>query len=290
MQTQTVKVTAAKAHEYLAANLPFERGKDDTNRPVSLRRVNEYALEMLKGNWKHTHQGIGFDKKGHLKDGQHRLLALVQAAEEGAVEGDTKYDPNPKIWINFQVTFGLDTDVFDRLDVGLARSSNQILAMAGYPQQLHLAAASRLLYLYNNHEYTQWPRVKVTNRQILETVQDTNLQEYIGVVSKLTTIGLIASAATAGYYLCERALPTGPHEEFINELKDGIGLSANSPTRVLREYMIRSKGTGRVRREAPIHLALYIKASNDYINGIKRSTISWRKGEDFPKPTSGAGS
>lgn len=287
MQTSTVRITASKAHEFLNANLPFERGAEDTNRPVSLRRVNEYALEMLKGNWKHTHQGIGFDKKGHLKDGQHRLLALVQAAEEGAMEGDIKYDPNPKIAINFQVTYGLETDVFDRLDVGLARSSNQILAMAGYPQQLHLAAAARLLYLYQNHDFGHWSRVKVTNRQILDTVQETSLNEYITVVTKLTTIGLIASAATVGYYVCERAMPTGPHEEFISELKDGIGLAGNSPTHVLREYLIRSKGSGKIRREAHIHLALYIKASNDYILGMKRSAISWRKGEDFPEPTTG---
>lgn len=284
MKTETTRVTAAKAREWLDANLPFERGATGTNRPVNLRRVNEYARAMLKGEWLHTHQGIGFDKKGHLKDGQHRLLAIVQAAEEGAWEGEFKIEPNPRIAINMQVTWGMEENTFDRLDVGLPRSSQQVLAMAGYTNQLHLSAAAKLLYLFQNHDYVNWKSIRIPNSQILQIVQETGLQEYIPVCSKLSVIGMIPSAASVGYYVCEQAYPTGPSEQFVNDLMEGAGLDSDSPVLILRNYMIRSKTKDRVRREAPMHLALYIKAWNDYINKVRRSSIAWRTGEDFPKP------
>lgn len=284
MQTQSMKITAAKAREFLAANLPFERGATGTNRPVNMRRVNEYARAMLIGDWLHTHQGIGFDEKGHLKDGQHRLLAIVQAAEEGAWEGETKIDPNPKIAITMQVTFGLKENTFDRLDVGLPRSSMQVLAMAGYVNQAQLSAAAKLLYLFDNHDYSSWKSVKVPNSKILTIVSESGIEEYLPACSKLKIIGMIPSAATVGYYVCERAYPNGPSEDFINDLLEGAGLEIDSPAHILRNYMIRSKTRDRVRREAAMHLALYIKSWNDYVNKVRRSIIAWRAGEDFPKP------
>jgi hypothetical protein len=279
-----MEITAAKAREFLESNLSFERGHTGTNRPVSIRTVNRYALSMLKGEWRLTHQGIGFDLKKNLKDGQHRLLAIVQAAEEGATEGETKYDPMPKIKVKMQVTWGLSEDVFDILDTGLARSSNQILAIAGYANQSHLSAAARLLYMFDEHEFKFWRSVKVTNHQVLETVQRSGIDEYIPVCTQLTPMGFIAAAATVGYYVAERAYPDGPHQQFIEDLKTGAGLANDSPALALRNYMIKSRSVGRVRRDAHTHLAMYIKAWNDVVEKRKRDKISWRTGEPFPKP------
>lgn len=284
MQTQTMDITATKAREFLESNLYFERGKTGTNRPVSIRTVNRYAIAMLKGDWRLTHQGVGFDTKKHLKDGQHRLLAIVQAAEEGATEGETVYPPNPKIKIKMQVTWGLPEDIFDILDTGLSRTSNQILTIAGYAGASHLSAAARLLYMYDEHEYKYWRSVKVSNHQILDTVQRSGIAEYVQVCSQLGPVGFIPAAATVGYYVAERAYPDGPHERFIENLRVGAGLDDDSPALVLRNYMIRSKSVGRVRRDAHVHLALYIKAWNDYVDGRKRSALAWRTAEPFPKP------
>lgn len=284
MKTETHDIDVNKAKEFLAANLPYERGVDGTNRPVSIRRVNNYALEMLKGNWRLTHQGIGFNVGGNLSDGQHRLLALVQAAEEGAVEGETVYTPKPKIKVKFQVTWGLDKDIFKFLDMGLARSGPQILAIAGYANQTHLAACARLLYAFDNHEYRYWKSVKVSNQQVLDTVQRSNIDQYLAVCAHLVPIGFIASAATVGYYVCERAFPEGDHETFIEGLKTGENLAKDSPILVLRNYMIRSKGTPGNRRDAYTHLAYYIKSWNDFVMNRRRTAISWRANESFPTP------
>jgi hypothetical protein len=286
VKTEVQEITATKAKAYLQNNLQFERGVEGTNRPISLRKVNEYAIEMLKGEWRLTHQGIAFAVNGELKDGQHRLLALVQAAEEGATEGDKVYPPNPRIKIKFQVTYGLEENVFDKLDIGLARSAGQILAIAGYTNQSHLAASARLLYLFDNLEFKYWRSVKVTNHQILEVVRATNIQEYIPVTSQLSPVGFIAASTTVGYYVCERSYSDGPHLQFIDALKTGANLAQDNPALVLREYMLRSKSASRVRRDSHVHLALYIKSWNDFVNKRRRNAVLWRQGETFPTPFS----
>lgn len=285
MQTQTIDVTAAKAREFLSSNFQFEKGKSGTNRPVSIRTVNRYAISMLTGKWRLTHQGIAFDTKHQLKDGQHRLLALVQAAEEGATDGEHVYEPNPKIKIKFQVTYGLPEDVFDILDIGLARSSNQILAIAGYSNGSLLSASARLLFMFDEHEFKYWRSTKVTNQQVLNTVKLSNIDNYTTIGAQLRPIGFISAASTVGYYVCERAYPGGPHQKFMDDLKAGADLDRDSPALALRNYMMSSRSrSARIRRDAFVHLAMYIKAWNDYVENRRRATISWRTGEPFPTP------
>lgn len=283
-EVETIDVNLAKA--YLDKNVVYERGVENTNRPISLHVVNNYAVEMLNGRWQLTHQGIAFDSRGKLEDGQHRLMALVQAAEDGALDGEEVLPPQPKLTIKFMVTRGLDPETFSVLDTGMLRSKAHVLAMAGYANSRHLAATGRLLYLYLNHEYKHWRSIKVTNQQVLDTVINYDLASYAPVHSHLSQIGMIPSAASVGYFVCEQALPTANHMEFLEGLKDGVGLERDSPILVLRNYFLRSKVSDRTRRDSYAHLALYIKAWNDFALGMRRSVISWRSTEDFPVPVS----
>jgi hypothetical protein len=49
------------------------------NRPVSDDTVNAYARDAVSGMFLTTHQGIAFNDKDELIDGQHRLLAIVKS-------------------------------------------------------------------------------------------------------------------------------------------------------------------------------------------------------------------
>jgi hypothetical protein len=288
MKTETHDIDVNKAKEFLEKNREYVRGEDGTNRPISLRTVNRYAIQMLRGLWRPTHQGIGFSTKGWLKDGQHRLLAIVQAAEVGAIDGDETLVANPKIKVKMQVTFGLDDDVFEVLDTGLPRTANQILAIAGYSGQIALAASARLLFLYDNYEYSLWRRTKVSNHDVLSTVRQTSIDQYIPEVSPMVPVGFLIPPTVVGYYVCERAFPSGPMDEFIVGLNTGEDMKVDDPRMTLRNYMIRSKGGTKTRRDASSHLALFIIAWNDFVAGKKRSQISWRpSSQDFPKPVEG---
>jgi len=285
LKTQTEDIGLAKARAYLENNIPFEAGKTGTNRPTSTRLINGYAVEMLKGRWHLTHQGIGFDVNGHLVDGQQRLMALVQAATIGAMDGDKEYSSDPKLKIKSQVTYGLDPAVFPYLDRGKTRTSDQILAMSGYSNSATFAATARLVYLFMNFDQKVWKYVRVTPEEIIEIVEKYELEKYMTVGYQISSVGMIKSSAMAGYFVCKNAYPDGPHEEFVHGVYTGADLAFDDPRLALRNHMIRSATTfEKQRRDASEHLALYIKSWNLFVEGKRRQVLVFRSNEKMPKP------
>lgn len=69
MRTEIVTITPELAKTWLSQN--------HDNRKIKNSVVRHYANMMLRGEWGLTHQGIAFDSAGVLRDGQHRLLAVV---------------------------------------------------------------------------------------------------------------------------------------------------------------------------------------------------------------------
>ena len=49
------------------------------NRNVKRDRVSLYASDMEKGRWQLNGESIVIDADGNLKDGQHRLMAVVKS-------------------------------------------------------------------------------------------------------------------------------------------------------------------------------------------------------------------
>jgi hypothetical protein len=285
VKTVTEEIGLTKALSYLEHNKNFDYESAGTNRPVSHRIINNYALDMLAGRWQHHHQGIGFDTDGNLIDGQQRLMALVQAATDGALDGDTKVEPQPKLKVKFQVTYGLEPQVFTVVDRVRVRSNDQILAMAGYHNSITIAAVARILYLYLHYDYRLWRRVRVTPEDILNLIKETNLEEYMPMGAKLKVAGIIPSAAIVAYYICHKAFPDGPHEEFIEGLVSGVGLYSDDPRWALRNFLTKSI-RHKHRRNSYTHIAVYIKAWNEYVMGARRTVISFRKNERLPIPVS----
>jgi hypothetical protein len=66
-----VNVTPEMARHWLRNN--------NFNRPLNQRLVEKYARQMRTGNWQRTHQGIAFDSRGVVLDGQHRLWAIIRS-------------------------------------------------------------------------------------------------------------------------------------------------------------------------------------------------------------------
>jgi len=66
-----VKITPVMAQEWLE--------KAAKGRKVKESRVTLYSKMMKRGDWMVTHQGIAFDDRGHLLDGQHRLRSIVES-------------------------------------------------------------------------------------------------------------------------------------------------------------------------------------------------------------------
>lgn len=68
-------INPAKAIEYLKRNVNNPRGKNSLNKRI----VKSYAEDMASGLWVLNGESIVFDEDGFLKDGQHRLAAIIKS-------------------------------------------------------------------------------------------------------------------------------------------------------------------------------------------------------------------
>lgn len=107
MNSSTITITPDLAREYLAKNI-------DKNRPIRKALVHAYAEQMKRGEWKITPQGISFDQKGRLIDGQHRLMAVIESGAK----------------VPMYVTTGVPVDRMLMIDCGAKRTAADILSIA----------------------------------------------------------------------------------------------------------------------------------------------------------------
>lgn len=104
--TRVEVVTPALAAEWLK--------KNTRNRRPLLSKVANLVREIKEGRWVLTHQGIAFGEDGTLFDGQHRLLAVVEAGAP----------------VTMRVTRGLPAETLNAIDTGTSRRSQDVLAIA----------------------------------------------------------------------------------------------------------------------------------------------------------------
>lgn len=116
MLKESQKITSAIEHvtpkiaaQYLANN--------EGNRNIRTTRVKELSGIIKRGEWMMTHQGIAFSRDGRLLDGQHRLLACIDA----------------DMPIDIMVTRNLDPSSFKALDLHGKRTFADIF---GIPNNL----------------------------------------------------------------------------------------------------------------------------------------------------------
>lgn len=116
MESKIVTITPDMAKAMLEKNMK-------SNRRLNHQTVKRYARIMKAGGWNLTHQGIAFDDKGELIDGQHRLQAIVMA----------------NVPITMMVTYGVehrDGDAFT-IDTGTKRTTQNIIQISGITDEVY---------------------------------------------------------------------------------------------------------------------------------------------------------
>lgn len=113
--------------------------RNTNNRNVRPRKVSTYAAEILRGDWVVTGEGVKFDWDGRLIDGQHRLMAVVEADAP----------------VQMFVFHGLAPDAQLVLDTGTKRTAADALKFAGVTGcgLIQLAAAARIGILWTDGLY-----------------------------------------------------------------------------------------------------------------------------------------
>ena len=225
------------------------------NRNMISARISSYAEAMKRGEWRKTHQGIAFGADGSLYDGQHRLMAIVQA----------------NVAVTMHVTRGLPTNAREAIDSGATRTAVDNLAISeGITLHKTIGAAVNVIWMATVAKST------TRNATAIE-LRDTMLKHLAGVefikrVFTRTARGIGRSGFLAAFAY---AYPTSADHVTLaaRQYYDGAGLQHGDPMYVLREFALR-KGTGQHDRGATIddfRRALGMIAAA--LDGEKRSRV-----------------
>lgn len=111
----------------------LERG--GSNRKPSERAILKLVHAIQTGEWDLTGETIKLDKDGRVRDGQHRLNAIIRSGMS----------------IPCIVVRGVKESAFDKIDTGKSRSMADVLSIHGHENAKALATASRGLLLIESY-------------------------------------------------------------------------------------------------------------------------------------------
>lgn len=200
--------------------------KTKINRRIIQGHVIKLAREMSAGNWRLTHEGIAFNARGDLIDGQHRLAAIVKS----------------NVSVRCLVFRGVSNDTMLAVDCGKSRTVYDVLRICGeYKgiQKTHISCA-RAMMGYKSFGGTA---DLATTREIgdfwrlhEESIRYASTKMHHG--DCVVNCAAVCSVLARAYYHVER--PT--LDEFCEVLRFGVSTKDIHANLILfREFLIKSK-------------------------------------------------
>ena len=243
---------------------------DVKNRTIRNARTAEYARLMKAGLWKLNGETIKFDSNGVLRDGQHRLTAII--------------DSGCAVWI--EVSRNILPEDADFIDMGLPRLPSDVLIMHGVDGSGTLSKACLYQYAWDNdiiQKQRKRMHVKLSGHERLNVLNaNPGLKDF--ALERTLPRGmrrLIPNGLRCWLMYRTYAVDAEKAAEFWEGLFSGSMLSASSPLQKLRGRLIDNLTAAKKMDEIPL-AALVIKAWGLFITGEERETIAWRAGEAFP--------
>lgn len=254
IENSVIRVTPEMARAWLERN--------QNNRPIHNAIVEKYAEDMRNGNWQLNGQTIKIARSGRLLDGQHRLKGIIKA----------------NVSIDTFVVTGLSEDVFTTIDVGIKRTTAQILQQLHYKNSGALAAAARWLIVIQDKLNIKEGSVSEAN--IIEAVeQHPLLKKYVAIPQKekLLISGSLGAVTLAAEKYGERTV-----DKFLAGFLSGANLKEGSPELELRTRLIASmKSVSKLTTEAKI--VITIKALKAFAAGKTVTLLRYSTAENFPE-------
>lgn len=250
LQVRAVMITPEMAEQMLNDRTP--------NRSVSSAVLNKYARDMAAGRWRLNGQTIKISRQGRLLDGQHRL--------EAAKKAKTAF---PAI-----VVEGLSEDILSTLDIGRRRAMADVLRERGESNTIILASALRWLWMIENNVVLA-ANSSPSSGELLELLERRpNIRTSLKQVASIRQI--MGSGIAAALHRTFADLDEDRADTFFARLIDGASLAVDSPILHLRERLLRTRASNRVRLAEAERVALSIKAWNAYRADKPMQLLVWR--------------
>jgi hypothetical protein len=230
------------------------------NRRIKWLKVKAWAECARNGEWV-TGVPLIFDSDGVLIDGQHRLLALIEA----------------NTTLEFVCVWGMARKDVVTVDVGCQRSAFDFLQMKGHKNGTAAAAIARLILAVERCGECSVSTLggssySVPPKAIVDRVDaDETLRHVASVVHGCGLSHLLRSTGLTGWllYCAEKGLTENRSvfQDFV-EVVTGRrpAISVHDPAHILRERLFRVEYVTS-KTPAIVRLALAVKAWNKFVRG-----------------------
>jgi hypothetical protein len=205
--------------QFAEAVLAYNTG----NRRVTRRKLDALGSQMRKGEFENTGEPIILSAEGVLNNGQHRLLAVVEA--DATVDMD--------------VRFGIPRRAFTKTDTGAPRTGGDVLTIAGVANGGMVSSAVRLLILYKRG-LPDSIREFVTNDEIARAYEG-----WSGIAEAAQRVaaynfpkGVRSTPLLATAYLASRSPGKTKLDAWLYTLATGLDASRDNPAYQLRERLM----------------------------------------------------
>lgn len=262
-----VEISPADAAEMLTRN--------EHNRAMKPRAVQEYTRAMKNGQWKLTNQGIGFDSDGQLSDGQNRLQACILA--------DTPFT-------TLLIT-GLEPQSREVVDTGVKRLFADVLKMNQFSNVHWLSASTGLRFRYEflveekrPYHHFNLPQMRGSHEELLKFLHDhpTIESELNQSVPLRRAFPSLTPAAVVVFSSLATEIDPDALHEFRNTLISGANLSQGDPRLILRNFLARTESGFKGQATSMFMLGILIKTWNDWRHGQTRQYIHLKDNEAMP--------
>jgi hypothetical protein len=227
---------------------------------------------MQAGQWVVTNDAVAFDVAGHLVNGQHRLLAVIESG----------------VTISQLVAHDLPLDAQDHMDQGKRRNDGDVFSIHGFSDGRGMAtiAGAVLGYLTYGDFATSKMRsartpISVQDKRAFAEQQEEALRQSITAATQIRIRGMFKATMGAVHWAIaqEFAEEAGT---FFSLVASGANLETNNPIYRLRVRLF-DHAMGRHRLTENEMAALTIKAFNAWQAGDVLQSLIWRSSnEAFP--------
>ena len=256
---EVVTVTPELAKEWLGLNEVNRKTRDEKDR--------QYSEDMREHRWVFNGDPIRFDNRGKVIDGQHRLRAVVLSG----------------VAIQFLVVRALVPEAQATMDIGMARTTADVLGFAGFPNPTMCGSIVRWFLIRESGGLRQSTTVSPSKPQITEWAEahrDEVIRagEVSVLLSQRTTLPVSPSAIGLGYLLCARKDREAADTFFVHNLIGGYELHERHPAAQFSRRLQTLKRTTGMTMQSDDALAYLIQAWNLWRQGREVDKVQAPKG------------